>query len=150
MSVQQKLRTLFLLDTQLRGMRSRLDGATTRFERQKNKLAQIERQRTELAEQVKLNAVKASALEKQVKDVDTRVETLRNQMNSVKNNKEYSALLIEVNTLKIDKSKIEDQAIEQLGKVEELKAQAAELDLKATEQQKLVGAAEAEVTAFRG
>lgn len=149
MSLQQKLRNLFLLDSQLRGMRTRLDGATRRLEKQKAKLDQIERQRSELADQIKQNSVKASALEKQVRDVDTRVETLRTQMNNVKNNKEYSALLIEVNTLKIDKSKIEDQALDQMGKVDQLKAQAVELDGKAEEQRKLVAIAEGEVKKFR-
>ncbi|MCC7192973.1 MAG: hypothetical protein IT444_09360 [Phycisphaeraceae bacterium] len=149
MSLQQKLRDLFILDSQLRGMRTRLDGSTKRLEKQKTKLDLIERQRAELADQIKQNSVKASALEKQVKDVDLRVETLRAQMNSVKNNKEYSALLIEVNTLKLDKGKLEDQALEQMTKVDQLKGQAGELDGKAEEQQKLVVIAESEVNKSR-
>jgi len=149
MSVQEKLRQLFLLDSQLRGMRSRLDNAISRHKRQQSKLDQLERQRSELGEQVKQNQAKASTLEKQASDVDTRVTTLRNQMNSVKNNKEYSALLIEVNTLKIDKTKVEEQALEQMGKVDQLKAEFGELEGKIAEQAKLVTGADGEVKTCR-
>ena len=50
-------------------------------------------------------------------------------MNSVKTNKEYSALLVEMNTLKIEKDKLEEQALQQLERVE---AVAKEIDRKPT------------------
>lgn len=149
MSVQEKLRSLFLLDSQLRGIRSRLDAAINRLGKQKGKLEQLERQRSELAEQLKQNQVKSASLEMQVAEVDARVTTLRTQMNSVKNNKEYSALLIEVNTLKLEKGKVEEQTLEQMSKVEQLKQEATDLDARAAEQAKLVGVAESEVAQCR-
>ncbi len=149
MSLQEKLRQLFLLDQQLRGMRSRLDGAMDRLKMQRKKHEQLTRQQAELNEQLKAAQVKATAAEKQSAEVEERVDHLRTQMNSVKNNKEYSALLIEVNTLKIDKSKMEDEALEQLGKVEQLKREMEAINLEIASREKLVAGADGEVTACR-
>lgn len=149
MSLQERLRHLFLVDQQLRGMRARLDAATGRLQKQQGRLDQLLRQRSELTEQLKLVQAKAASLEHHTKDFDARVETLRNQMNSVKSNKEYSALLTEVSTLKNEKSKVEDQALEQMGQVDTLKGESALLDEKIIEHRKLMGVSEAEVAASR-
>lgn len=149
MSLQEDLRKLFLLDSQLRGLRSRLDGATSRQQKQAAKLAQLQQQRKELLDQTKHVQVTASSVEKQSQEMEARITTLRNQMNSVKNNKEYSALLVEVNTLKNDKGKVEEEALTHLTKVDELKKQAEELDTKITDQAKLVTISESEVVACK-
>jgi len=73
----------------------------------------------------------------------------REQMNSVKNNKEYSALLLEVNTIKADKAKLEEQTLEQMGKVETITTEVQQVATKAGEQEKLVAVAVAEVTSCR-
>jgi len=70
-------------------------------------------------------------------------------MNSVKTNKEYSALLVEMNTLKIEKDKLEDQALQQLERVEALAKEMQEADQNIATQQKIVQGATAEVQARR-
>jgi predicted nucleic acid-binding Zn-ribbon protein len=147
--MQEKLRSLFLIDSQLRGLRGRLDSGVSRLEKVKGKLDQLKRQHSELSEQVKQHQVKASSLEKQAQGADDRVNTLREQMNNVKSNKEYSALLLEVNTLKLDKGKIEEEALKAMEKVEQLKGEAPALDAKIDEQDKLVKGAVTEVEAAR-
>lgn len=146
MSLQQDLRKLFLIDSQLRGLSSRLDGAVGRHARQNAKLAQLQQQRKELGEQIKQVQVTASVVEKQSLEMEARITTLREQMNSVRNNKEYSALLIEVNTLKNDKGKVEEEALTHLTKVDELKKQGEQIDAQIADQTKLVAVAEKEVT----
>ncbi len=145
MSMQVKLYNLFLLDQQLKGLTSRLDSATGRLARQKKKIDQLNQQKKELGDQSKQLQVQASVFEKQSNDINARVDTLRNQMNSVKTNKEYSALLLEVNTLKAEKAKVEDQALEFMTKIDSLKSQAAAADTQVGEQAKLVAIAEKEV-----
>jgi hypothetical protein len=149
MSLNLKLRDLFLLDQQMRGLQSRLDAALARQKAQQTKLDRFHQQRSELTDQHKQTQAKAAGFEHQVQDVETRIARYREQMNSVKSNKEYSALLIEVNTLKLDKAKFEEQALEQMGKVEALAADVKQVGDKAAEQQKLLGVAEAEVVACR-
>ena len=70
---------------------------------------------------------------------------LREALNQAKTNKEYSAMLVEVNTLKVDKGKIEEQALELMGQIEQLKAEVAEVEAKVAEQQKIKSHGEAEL-----
>ena len=56
----------------------------------------------------------------------------------VRTNKEYSALLVEANTLKDDKSRMETEALEQLAQVDELAAKLQAVTTNVAEQEKLV------------
>ena len=150
MSLSEKLRELFLLDQQVRGLRSRLDSALRRLEVHKTKLSQLNRQRDELVAQYKTARAKAMGLELQIKEADERISKLREQMNNVKTNKEYSALLVEVNTLKSEKSKIEDQALGELGQADEIDKQVKELEATIADQEKILHLAEKEVQDCRG
>ncbi len=142
MSLQEKLLRLFTLEQKVRGLQGRSNAAAARLRVQQAKLKQYNQQRVELTEQVRLVTVKASSLEGQLKDVDLRVTKLRDQMNKVTNNKEYAALLLEVNTLKADKGKVEEQALEQMAKVDALKVELGAIEAKVVEQTKLVAVAE--------
>lgn len=145
MSLHEKLYQLFLLDQQVRGLSSRLDSARNRHKAQSTKLEQLSRQHQELADQVKLVSTKTTTLEKEASDVEQRIASIRSKMNSVTSNKEYSAFLIEVNTLKIEKDKKEEEAIAQMEQRERLAAQLKELETKVADQQKMVAVAEKEV-----
>jgi len=143
--LQDKLYDLFLLDQQVRGLRTRLDTATRRLTLQKTKLDQLHQQQAELSDQSKHAQAEAAGLEHQAQDADERVNKLREQMNNVRNHKEYSAMLAEVSTLKDEKGKLEDQALEQMGKLDTLKERLAEIEGQAQQQAKLVDSATAEV-----
>ncbi|MEX0775913.1 MAG: C4-type zinc ribbon domain-containing protein [Phycisphaeraceae bacterium] len=145
MSLHEKLRQLFLLDQQVRGLRMRLDAAEKSLGIQQTRLARLQQQRQELADQHKQIKTKASVLEHQTRDMDEHANRLREQMNSVRNNKEYSALLLEVNTIKLEKGKIEDQALEQMGEADKLDVQVKEIEAKVAEQEKLMAGSAAEV-----
>ncbi|MEM6552546.1 MAG: hypothetical protein AAF750_10530 [Planctomycetota bacterium] len=145
MTLQEKLWALHLVDANIRGLRSRLDAAARRKTALSRKLDHLRQQHTELEQQHKTHAAHAATLESEANGVEGRIESLRQRMNSVTSNKEYSALLVEVNTLKADKSKIEDRSLEGLTKVDELTEQLAELAAEVEKQQKLVDAAGAEV-----
>lgn len=147
MPLQENLRQLYLLDQQVRGLQSRFDTSTRLLTAKKSRFEQLGQQHDELRTQLKQTQTKASSLENQAKDIDQRIEKLRQQMQTVTNNKEYSAVLIEVNTLKEEKSKLEDDALEQLAEVDRLNGELEEIDGQIAEQKKLVSVAEAEVKA---
>jgi len=149
MALPENLRELFLLDQQVRGLQGRLDAATKRLAVQKSKLEQSNQQHEEIQNQLKHTQTKASTLENHSKDIEQRIERLRLQMQTVKSNKEYSAVLIEVNTLKENKSKIEDEAIEQLNQLDQINEQSNTLDESISEQIKLVEGAEKEFQTCR-
>jgi len=69
--------------------------------------------------------------------VEAKIEKLRQQMNSVRSNKEYSALLVEVNTFKVEKDKLEEEALLAMGKVEGVAADLTALEAQVAEQAKL-------------
>ncbi|MCG8511705.1 MAG: C4-type zinc ribbon domain-containing protein [Rhodospirillales bacterium] len=149
MPLQDQLRQLFTLDRQLRGLRRRLDSATHRLNAQQSRLEQFQQQKSELNDQVKLNQATTSSLEHEAMAVDQRVQKLRDQMNSVTSNKEYQALLVEANTIKLEKAKLEDQALEKMSEVEQQQAELGELEEKCAQQQRVVEQAQSEVEAAR-
>lgn len=149
MSLHEQLHGFYLIDQQLRGLRSRLDASTRLHTAQKTKLDQLTTQHTEINDQLSKAQVAAHAHEGQAKDADQRVAKLREQMNAVRSNKEYQALLVEVNTCKLEKSKLEDLALEQMGKVEELRTRLAEVQVKIDEQKRMVTVAQGQVDAAR-
>ena len=62
-------------------------------------------------------------LELEVKTHEDRTTQLREALNKSKTNKEYAALLTEINTGKADNSKLEDQILEGMNRLEELRAE---------------------------
>jgi hypothetical protein len=130
-------------------MSGRLNAATRRRDAQKTRLSQINRQVAELSDQIRQMQAKAASLEHQAGDVEARTAKLRDQMNNVTSNKEYSALLVEVNTLKLERSKFEDEALAQMGQIDDASAQLNQLKARADEQTKLVTQAEAEMDQAR-
>lgn len=123
MSVQEALRNLYRVDTQLRSLKSRVSGASAHANSQQGKIDKLQAQIDDLQEQFNQTHAKESNIETEIQTFEDRINKLRDQMNTARTNKEYSALLLEVNTLKTDKSKIEDQALSMLGKADELKTQ---------------------------
>jgi predicted nucleic acid-binding Zn-ribbon protein len=149
MSLQRKIYDLYILDRHVRGMQTRLHSSTHSYQVHQTRLNQLSTQRTELAEQLRQTQAHASSLEHQARDMGERVDKLRQQMLQVKSNKEYSALLVEVNTFKLERGKIEDEALTQMTQVDEIKASLEQLDAQRAEQEKLLAAAAREVEARR-
>ena len=145
MSLQDQLYAYYELDQRVRAMRARLDAALRRKEAQARKLAQLKQAYDELATQFKSAQAHTASLENEANAIEQRINTQRTKMNNVTSNKEYSALLVEVNTLKADKGKIDDAQLESMGKVESMSAELAELNERVDSQQKLVDGATKEV-----
>ena len=145
MTLQDQLYTYFELDQRVRAMRERLDAALRRRDAQARKLAQLKQAADELSTQLKAVQAHASGLEKESNAIQQRIDTQRDKMNKATSNKEYSALLVEVNTLKADKGKIDDAQLESMGRVETLSAEMNELNQRVESQQKLVDGATSEV-----
>jgi uncharacterized protein len=119
--------TLYQADQQLREAQGRLEAATRNVrvqERRTNDLAARIQQATQaLREQQS----RAANQELDLKSRDAHIEKLRTQQQNAKNNKEYQAFLIEINTAKVDKSKIEDETMKTMEAVEKGSAELKEL-----------------------
>src|SRR5438034_956387 len=80
-----------------------------------------ERRTNDLAERIKLTQTKlkeqqtrGATLDLDLKSRDAHIEKLRSQQQNAKNNKEYQAFLIEINTSKVDRAKVEEDALRTL------------------------------------
>jgi predicted nucleic acid-binding Zn-ribbon protein len=133
------------VDQQVRGLRSRVDGSARRLAAQQTKLEQFQRQAGEVHLQLKQTKASLANFESDASGVEQRIEKHRQSMANVRSNKEYAALLIEVNTLKAEKAGIEDKSLEFMTRVEELEGRFAEFNTKVQEQQKIVDGASKDV-----
>lgn len=142
MSATIKLYRLFTIDKQLRGLKSRLTQAERFLKQQQHQIAQLTGQREAVAAQVRQLRASAGDHEGEAKRLEEKVESLREQMNTAQTNKEYKAFLAEVNTFTTDKEKEEAEALELLGKIEELEAKDAQLAEQVGEREKMRKVAE--------
>ena len=145
MTLQAALHELFLIDQQVRGLESRLDGARNQVKVQQSKIDKLTAQIKEVGDQLKHVTAAEKSWENEANSVEARITKLRDQMNSAKTNKEYSAFLVEVNTQKVEKAKHEEKALELMAQVEKLQAQVADLQAKLAEQQKIKTVADSDL-----
>lgn len=118
---------LFLADQQLRAGQARLDAASKDVRVQQRRVDDLI-ERHKLAQSKLMEArTKASSVELDLKSRDAHIEKLRVQQQNAKNNKEYQAFLVEINTEKLDKTKLEEELLKHMELVEKGQADVKEL-----------------------
>jgi len=131
---------LFKADQALRESQARLDAAARNVRVQERKVADLSEKLKLAQNTLKEQQSTAATLDVELRSRDGHIERLRTQQQTAKNNKEYQAFLVEINTAKVDRNKIEDEAMKVLEAVErgqnEVGAQQQLLD---AERQKLDG-----------
>lgn len=137
MDVTAKLVEVFHVDKQLRGLKSRLKGAEKFLSEQDKDLSSLDGRRSTLEADLKKVTAQAADAEGEMKRLDAKMATIRTQMESAQNNKEYKAFLTELNTFKADRDKHEATALEFLGKTEEIKKQLGEIAGRKDEREKV-------------
>jgi len=129
---------LYKADQDFRTAQAKLDAATHNVRIQDRKVADLLARYTSAAGALKEQQSKAGVLDNDIKTRDTHIDKLREQQTQARNNKEYQIFLIEINTHKVDRGKIEEETINVLELVEkqtgEVKTLATMLE---TEQAKL-------------
>lgn len=129
----------------LQGVENRLRAAKTKLARcrrsvlfQENQLRALQSGLEAKQEEIKLTSLQISRLELDLKGRDEQIGKLRNQLNLARTNKEYSALLTELNTAKADDSKLETQVLELMKNKEIDEAACEEIKLQIEEQRSKV------------
>ena len=136
------LLTLYKVDRQVRSLRSRVESAEIYLNIQNKQLQEIETQRSENEQQVKQRKSNIALIETETGSIDERVNHLRDELNQAVNDKQYSALLAEVNTLKERRKAYEDEELIEMAAVEELETTASEIGEKFEDRQKVTVVAE--------
>lgn len=133
MTVTSQLLRLYLVDKQLRGLKSRLKGAEAFLLQQDKLVADLDARVASMTSQVRQLEASYKNDEVEVKAIDDRTAMLRDRMNNAKTSKEHSALLTEISTLKADKKPLEDRMLEAMGKIETLKKSQEQVDAERAE-----------------
>ena len=109
---------LFRADQELRAARERLDAAAKNVRVQERRVNDLTAKLKASQQQLKELQSKAGTLDLDLRSRDAHIEKLRTQQQSAKNNKEYQAFLIEINTAKVDKGKVEEETMRAMESVE--------------------------------
>lgn len=144
MSVTAKLVRLHRVEIQIRGLTERLGQADRYLQTQDQTLAALTKQADGIRAQLRQTEASLKNDESEAAGFDAKIQRLREQMNAAKTNKEYTAFLTEINTLKADKGKVEERELGLMTKAEEFRAQLARIDAERAEREKVREVAKSE------
>ena len=133
------------IERQLSDVRRRLNARQNAVAAQEKRIAEFREDWQALHDQGIQCRKAADGFELELKQREEKVVSLRNALNQAKTNKEYAAILTQINTIKADNTKLEEQALEAMQKYESVKAEADELQIRIESEQKRLE----EITAFR-
>jgi uncharacterized protein len=145
MGLVDNLQSLFRVDVQVRGLRSRLTSAERYLNGQTKLLNDLLASQQELLTRRRQLQASTGAIETEVKSIDQRMEKLRGDLNSASTNKQYTALLTELNTVKASRSTLEDRILQEMEQVEKIQEQMTQLEAQVAERTKVRDHAKAEL-----
>ena len=106
------------VENRLRAEKSKLARSRRSVLFQENQLRTLQSGLEAKKEEIKMTRIQIDRLELELKERDQQISKLRNQLNLARTNKEYSAILTELNTAKADDSKLENQVLELMKNIE--------------------------------
>lgn len=139
------LHRLQTIETQLRSVREQIESKKRSAQAHQRRIASTERQIADLHQQIRQAQTEVDKMDLDRKTHEQHIAKMREALNKTKTNKEYAAILTQLNTDKADAAKSEDSVLAAMTKVDDLKKQEAEL--KATKEKELTRAAELEKAA---
>ncbi len=145
MNLTDNLLKLHRVEGQVRGLRSRLTSAERYLTAQSTQLDDLRQQDAELKSRKRQLQATIANLETEGAAHVERIEKLREELNSASTNKQYTAVLNELNTIKKLRAAVDDRILEQMDAIEQLTAQLEELADRLTERAKVQEVAEAEL-----
>ncbi|AQQ09010.1 Putative zinc ribbon domain protein [Sedimentisphaera cyanobacteriorum] len=125
-------------EDKLRGMNKRLERAQRAVVLQQNKLKELEDKHAGTQEEIKKLKSEADSLNLEIKSREATVEKYKTALNSARNNKEYAAILTELNTNKVDNSKLENKILEIYSVIEEKENECTKIEQQIEEQKKTI------------
>ncbi len=124
------------VEHQIVDIRRQLAAKQRAVTRQTNKLREVEQALQQAHDDLRQTQIAADAADVELKSRDAHVNKLRDNLNSVRTNKEYAAVLAQLNNEKADRNRVEGRAMELLSEVESRKAAMADLQSNVEEEQR--------------
>jgi len=106
------------VENRLRAAKAKLARCRRNVIIQENQVRNLQNALEAKKEEIQLTKVQSDRLELELKSKDEQVAKLRASLNTARTNKEYAAVLTQLNTTKADNSKIETQILELLKDIE--------------------------------
>jgi len=106
------------VENRLRAAKAKLARCRRNVIIQENQVRSLQNALEVKKEEVQLTKVQTDRLELELKTKDEQIAKLRASLNAAKTNKEYAALLTQLNTTKADSSKVENQILELMKDIE--------------------------------
>lgn len=128
--------TLQVIERQLADVRRRFSSSSAAVSVQQKQVDELRHRFQALHDETLALQKSAGAVELELKSREEDVGRLRQSLNSAKTNKEYAAALTQLNTLKADNSKLEDKALKLMQEVDQVRAQAKEVEEQIAEAEK--------------
>ena len=137
MTITDDMLSLYRVDSQLRGLRTRVDNAARTLRVRETQLADLKQQREELESNIRQLSATAGNLEGESNDIRDRIEKLRVELNAATTDKQYQAILAEMKIIQEQRDEVDSKSLVEMERVEGLQAQAATLDTKIEERTKV-------------
>jgi predicted nucleic acid-binding Zn-ribbon protein len=137
MPLIENLLTLYKVDRQVRSLRSRVESAQIYLNVQAKQMDALTLEQSENETLTKQRKANVANIETEIGSIDTRIDHLRDELKTAVNDKQYSALLAEVNTIKEHRKAFEDQELAEMGSLEELEQTATDIAKRTDERDKV-------------
>ncbi len=111
------------VENQLRAVKAKLTRCRRNVIIQENQVRTLQNAFEAKKEEMQLTTIQSDRLELELKSRDESISKLRTSLNTTKTNKEYAAVLTQLNTTRADNSKIETQILELMKNIEADKAE---------------------------
>ena len=126
------------VENRLRAEKAKLTRCRRNVIIQENQIRSLQNALEAKKEEIQLSKVQFDRLELELKSRDETISKLRASLNSAKTNKEYAAVLTQLNTTNADNSKIETQALELLKDIEIDEAECQQIQKQIEEQKQIL------------
>lgn len=133
------------VENRLRAVKTKLARSRRSVLFQENQLRTLQSGLEAKHEEIKMGRLHVDRLELELKIRDEQIAKLRNALNLARTNKEYSAVLTELNTNKADDSKLESQVLELMKNIEADQAACVQIQAQIDEQKVKLDQVRAEV-----
>jgi predicted nucleic acid-binding Zn-ribbon protein len=133
-SVLQALIKLQSVENRLRAAKAQLARCRRNVIIQENLIRTLQNALEAKKEEIQLTTIQSDRLELELKTRDEEIAKLRASLNSARTNKEYAAVLTQLNTTRADNSKIESQILELMKDIEQDQTESQKIQQQIDEQ----------------
>ena len=123
------------IERQLAEVRRHFNSSSAVVGVQQRRVDQLNERLQSFHEEVLAHQKEAGAVELELKSREDEVNKLRLSLNTTRTNKEYAAVLTQLNSLKADNSKLEDKALKLMQQTDQVRVQSDEITKQIAEAQ---------------